>query len=434
MTSDVEKNEKKQYKFWIKCSLQAPRDLFPYLGIDDSIYKWLVSYSQPNPRGYYVHRILDEVLKIATAMIRWEEFLQDTSSLSPKNPNIIEEAVVGAILDEQNMWQRKLIEALTELILFTETNYQDIYRHYFMIYELQNIFNTINNWYQYYGCEFNNYLFQANELIQDIKQLEGSINTKDIWYQQAQIPDSALPIKSYKLTSSLSSKLKKAIPISMPHERLTLGISYDQYSRNSKHIHLRTSEKYLEGYSIKQIDSNFGIIGTTIISIIVRCQKLINKVPEGINKQLDEIVKTNDFPIKKLQALTEEIFETGDLVVTIYGELGQVISVSTSILGYKAYKIKYLVEKPLKIQEENFPGNYLKKLISKDLIKDVIKIAPEIGNMSIEKQHELLSSAIVNLWGNGLKEVVLQNEPEGYESFFISLCSQMNLEKNFPKK
>lgn len=107
------------------------------------------------------------------------------------------------------MWQRKLIEALTELILFTETNYQDIYRHYFMIYELQNIFNTINNWYQYYGCEFNNYLFQANELIQDIKQLEGSINTKDIWYQQAQIPDSALPIKSYKLTSSLSSKLKK---------------------------------------------------------------------------------------------------------------------------------------------------------------------------------------------------------------------------------
>ena len=54
--------------------------------------------------------------------------------------------------------------------------------------------------------------------------------------------------------------------------------------------------------------------------------------------------------------------------------------------------------------------------------------------MSIEKQHELLSSAIVNLWGNGLKEVVLQNEPEGYESFFISLCSQMNLEKNFPKK
>lgn len=419
------KEKLQQMQYWAQCSIKIYQEYAPYLNINDQEYITYSSHQhiQSNPKGYYIIGILDEIAKIGSSMFRWIDFISG-DELSDQH-TFPTRSIIQAVSDEQQMWKRKLLEANVDLILFNQTNEIEYYRHHLLLKEYNVILSVINDWNEFYGCPFENYLWQRDQVQKEILKCEKKIELKNCWYLYSK--ESILSHNGRgNIFRSFRQKLKQALTIANAREKLALGLSYKRYSDTSESIHFNP-EKRFEFPSTATIENEMMKIWMTVICVVGRIQKIIG-LPEGFNDEFNSMLKlpTNEHVL--LSRLVEDRFQINDIILTANSDLAIVIDLKTSNYGYKMYKFRYLIKEPLPgIKEEWLPGNYLKSILRyKDHMKQVTSNPEFTGflkDVPEQEYYEHFVNIFIKTWNLGAKDYFLKNDPNAIINAFMKLDS-----------
>jgi hypothetical protein len=90
---------------------------------------------------------------------------------------------------------------------------------------------------------------------------------------------------------------------------------------------------------------------------------------------------------KNIAQFTKEL-EIGDLVLTVWTDLAEIVEEHTSKYGYKAYKIRYLLKPPLPEFPEDWieSSNVLARLMTKSWVRSFLEKNTSLNKMPKEVQ------------------------------------------------
>jgi len=216
-------------------------------------------------------------------------------------------------------------------------------------------------------------------------------------------------------------------------ERLALGISYGRgYSRTSQSVHpLLGSHDYgKDDNDAKHIITNFSYLSIICMHIMHLAYKIAGvDDPKGLTKVMGENFEKSE-ESKNIAKFKKEL-EVGDLVLTSWSDLAEIIEEHTSKYGYKAYKIKYLLRPPLPEFPEDWieSSNILAHLMTKGWARSFLE-----KNTSMDK----MPQKVKEIW----PEVMKQSDEELMKSvmhFFVDMHKHgilipMLMESGFLKK
>jgi hypothetical protein len=149
-------------------------------------------------RDYLLYAVLDEIQKAATAILRWGELFEgdETRSDTPEDAQV-ERIVFEAVLNEESLWTRKLVEALTTLICFQTTNEAGYYQHYLLLSSLRERRATADDLASFYACPNRNIKASVARLSEELADLEASceLDFDKTWYLARSRPATADELK-----------------------------------------------------------------------------------------------------------------------------------------------------------------------------------------------------------------------------------------------
>lgn len=163
--------------------------------------------------------------------------------------------------------------------------------------------------------------------------------------------------------SSFRDRYKRVLSVALPNELNILGKSYVHAYGMSKDVHFSPHDTS-SGFSEEQILRGVDRVGLLILALVIRCQHLLGRVPEGVNKRYREMHDSNAVPAELAQALKEKPAEPGD-IVWIQGDHAEVLNVTVSKYGYPAYHVKYVEHSPLAEVSEDWFAGFEVKLVAK---------------------------------------------------------------------
>jgi hypothetical protein len=357
-SSSLPERETKLWDFYLSVGVQGADELRKELGLDELNFRRLAPNLNQKPKEYFLYRVLDEIQKAALKIFDWKE------SLSEIEPDKMQRIDYETIIDDQQFRARKLAEALVDAILFSTTDDQAHYGDYFLLHELNECARSQEDRYEFFGHHNKNSEWSANWLCEEIRNLEkAGLNPKSRWYvKEGHVLNEKWTKKGVPL-SSFRDRYKKILPIALPSEFNTIGKSYIHAYSMSKDVHFTphdTSSSFDEDQIFRGVDR----VGLLILALIIRCQLLFGRVPEGINKRYREMHDSNTEPAELAGSLKKKPAEIGD-IVWIQGEYGEVLNVTMSKYGYPAYHIKYIEHLPLNEVPEDWFAGFEVKLVAK---------------------------------------------------------------------
>lgn len=393
-----------------------PRKLFQYVSLlgpaiflerlvaKEKLQEYL-HFTRTNARDFLLLRLLTEVQKVGFVLKRWNDFLDCGSRESPRTG--ADEQVLESLIDEQSLWQRKLVEGLVLLINFVRTNKVTHYYHFLLLQELERyrgIFKEQQDFFRHGNSLTQKTVKLLTERIARVETEVGSL--AECWYLPAFKPMQKR--KDWPVLAPFRQQLKIAIPSATRRERTALGYTYSlSYGETSGNIHFNAIR--LDFNNLEERFS-FGVAqcGLLAVAILQRAHDLSGLKPEGVNARLmnldRDILSENDPTLKKL--------EIGDFVLANGPFLGEVVSVATSTFGYESYQIKYLADTPLEdVDEAWFPSvevqlfmrrKELKEGVLAELMKDTREARITTLPISDEELEQATKNAVIEMWQAGL--------------------------------
>lgn len=362
-------------------------------------------FTRENSKIFLLLNLISEVQKAGFAMD--SDINSSGDKVEPINENIIAQRY-NTLLDEQSMWIRKLLEILILLINFTSTNNSLFYYHFLLLHELRH-FNKINSDnIKFFNCR-NAITYNTIESIKNnIAYIEDKLGNLSIcWYTKSS--KSGHNKRNYQIVP-MQTQLENALKLSSAREKIALGMTYNQfYGDTSVNIHLSTLRK---NYINKKERFNIGLYqcGLLSVAILKRAHELTDIQPTGINSFINNIDNNSSF----YNNLVLQNFKVGDLVLCDGPYLGEIKEISISKYGYENYRVKYLVESPIKdIKETWFPSIYLHLYINKSDVID--KIRKKLKELKIEHSDRIPAftdlqiekvayDAMIKVWEIGIGE------------------------------
>ena len=424
--SEFSRESDDRRKLWFGLLNAAVRELRPSLSVDEGGFLLVAGASHSRPRDYLLFAVLDEIQKAATAILRWAELFEggETRSGTPEDAQV-ERIVFEAALNEESLWTRKLVEALTTLICFQTTNEAAYYRHYLLLSSLRERRATADDLASFYACPNRNIEASVARLSEELAELEasGELDFEKTWYLARSRPATADELKRVspgRVFSSERQRLTKALSVCTASEKIVLGFSYDRtFGRASREMHFgppglrpRTTAKL-----VSDALDDVGVLG---LNLVRRVQLLTGLVPDEANVTVKDLFETNKLPAALVERHTRGNAEVGDFVLA-YGDPGQVIELADSELGYRSYRVRYVAERPLPdIDDDWFPAQEVRPLFSQaKLLADLEEgIAKELPREAVERLRttfdeaarlDALRDAFVVIWEAGLRDWVQHN-------------------------
>jgi hypothetical protein len=375
-SSSLSEKEEKLWNLYLSVGVQGVDDLRKELGLDELNFRRLAPNLNREPKRYFLYRVFDEIQKAALKIAYWKEYL------SEEEPDKLQRIDYETIIDDQQFRARKLAEALVDAILFSTTNDQAHFGDYFFLHELDECARSQEDRHEFFGFHNKNAEWNANWLCEEIGNLEkAGLESKSRWYiKDGEVLNEKWGKKRVPF-SSFRDRYKKILPIAFPSELTVLGKSYvHAYSGMSKDVHF-TPHDTSSGFREEEIRLGVDRVGFLVLALVIRCQHLLGRIPEGINKQYREMHDSNTGPAELVEALKKKPAEAGD-IVWVQGDYAEVLSVTTSKYGYPAYHLKYIEHSPLpEIPEDWFAGFEVRLVAKKAQIE---KAADAVGE-EIEK-------------------------------------------------
>lgn len=399
----------------------------------------IVVYRQSNFTHYFFATVLDQILSIETTMLRWDElFSEDTNDIvtnvhSSEDP--IGVSIYQAITNEIQMYRRKNIEILTKLILFQDVNQEDYYKHYILISEYNSIKRRISDYKDFFSIVPNNEEFAKNDIILELIENIKNISEDKCWFlnlNHKPIEISGINIRTNE--NNFKTILLNATPKATKHELLILGLSYQKYSEASSGIHNSINLNEIH----KEHTENACKVELLVIALIInKCQVLLNLYPHNANYDLEKFIAGLSNAHLWIRPLFEDIFEYNDYVYTHDDSLGRIEDTIISTVGYRSFKVKYLVDSfPEYGDYGYYPGHFLRRIHSRKQLDEILKNNPSEVLRKLFQKHatyEQITNSLDSLmclwWKNGYREKVLQKDSFEFSKTINMMNSQLDKEK-----
>jgi len=369
-----------------------------------------IRFNKKNARNFLLLKLLTEVQKTGFVFSRWIKSLESNGS---SEPNSVNDQIMETFIDEQSLWQRKLIEGLVILINFSSTNELSYYYHFLLIQEFYRYHKMLQEQKDFFsrGSE----LTQKNIMVltKRIQSVEDEIgDLSKCWYLSKAKRHRKREGRYRPVTSSLRQQMKSALSIAAPREKTALAYTYGQsYAETSGNIHFNVTRLDLSDLR-SRFSFGFAQCGQLALRIIQRAHDLTEVEPEGINK----LLMRQDRNRLSNMAPTSKKLEKGDFVIANGPFLGEVVDIAISKYGYESYLIKYLEETPLEgIDETWFPSFEVHLFMKRTkMVRDVTDVlqkdACEFGVPSPEfSEQEIYKStrdAVIEMWRVGIRKYV----------------------------
>jgi len=245
------------------------------------------------------------------------------------------------------------------------------------------------------------------------------------WYLDQQPRNRA----KYK-PSKFIAQFETAIQNAKPHEKPALGLTYASYSESSEGIHFR-AEGRRHRANPRLIGSNLGNTGLLVMAIIARIQDLLGTIPQGVNHEIrDMIDRPSPIVAARLKVLTEQLFEPGDMVLTIYGDLGQIVEVNHKDHSYWSYRLRYWSDPPSSAMTvECLPGNFLLQLVPFHTLAELVAHLPfaslALRNTPEAIKFQLFPRVVASLWHETKTKAFGGNQMAAVEALKASLAARL---------
>lgn len=361
--SFLSEDEKKVWDMYVRVGVLGAEELRKELGIDEQNFRKLAPDINGQCKQYFLYRILDEIQKAGLKILEWKEYI------SENNPAQLQRIDYETLIDDQQFRARKLVEALVDCILFSTTDDEAHYNDYLLLHELNDYARSQEDRYEFFGFHSNNAVWAGKYLTDRVRKLEADgLNPKTRWYiKDGHILGDKWTTKGVPF-SSFRDRYKKLLAVALPNELVTIGKSYVHAYGMSKDVHF-TPHDTSSDFDEDEIRRGANRAGLLVLALIKRCQLLLGRVPEGINKWWSELHDTNKGPENLLSDLKKKPAEIGD-VVWVRGDYAEVLSITTSKYGYFAYKVKYVGQPPLSdVPEDWFAGGEVKLVAKKEYLE-----------------------------------------------------------------
>lgn len=382
MNSDTKQNlgmlsqrEEKLWDLFISVGVMGADELRKELELDELNFQRLSPNLNREPKKYFVYRVLDEIQKAALKIDEWKKYLSEADTAK------LQRIDYEMVIDDQQFRARKLAEVLVDAILFSTTNDQAHYGDYFLMQELNACARSQEDRYEFWGFHNRNSEWSASWLCEEIRKLEkAGLDPKTRWYIKDGAALSDKWMKKGVPFSTFRDRYKKILPVALPTEFNTLGKSYIHAYSMSKDVHF-TARDTSSDFDEEQILRGVDRVGLLVLALIIRCQLLLDRVPDGINKRYREMHDSNAEPAQLAQSLKSKPAEIGD-IVWIHGDYAEVLNVTTSKYGYPAYHVKYIERSPLADVPEDWFAGFEVKLVAK---REKVEKAADAAGKEIEK-------------------------------------------------
>jgi hypothetical protein len=400
---------------WVGLLIDGGVELRNSLPVDEVGFLRVVGRSHHDARAYYMYSVADELMAASAAVFRWLELLEKMEEPGATSDRFWTESIA----DEQSFRIRKLVEILTDLINFRQTNEQPYYRHMLLLKDLRAARSTQRDLLQFYACPNENIASQVRRLAEDSAAVEaaGDIDLADCWYLPRKTPMSAAALATVspgRVFSSARDRLKTALKQASADEKLALGISYDRlYARVSGDIHFTPAGKLdVDVEAVSVATDQCGILG---LQVLVAVQRLLGEAPGERNQAVRRLLDNNPYPSELSDAMTRGTACVGDFVLA-YGDLAEVLDTAESEFGYRSYKVFYLDESPMPdITADWFPAQNVRVLFTRKGLERSAERAVQAGRLPKEALDHLRGSesqtafrhSVVETWRRGLRKHVL---------------------------
>lgn len=380
-----------------------------FLGVSGNCYH--------DSRAYYLYGVLDEVLKLATALLRWEGFLSDPDKseleavLQKDHGAHMMRVTRESLMDEQHLWLRKLVELLGNLLLFESTNTQDHYRLFLTCELLDAYLGLQRDFMEFFSCQNLNAEESIKLFRSTVKECGKSIDLKKAWFLNHST-NWDKPIKAGNLFCSARARYKLALQQADANQKITLGVSYEKaYATPSRSIHANIGGPSLEiNHNTTRTISSHVILLCT--QIILQAHKLASVPLTGDAEFVDTLVKTQGDATKALNSISGKELDIGDIVFAYSDDLCIVTEKSRSEYGYTSYRVKYLAKPPLhEVPEDWYPARYIHLVCPhKRIREELIRIfethlpshAEQIKTMPEKDLLNLLAQTALQLYKEGV--------------------------------
>lgn len=425
--------QNKKLDFFITAPLRSADRLMKQLYADDHFYE-TATYAwvgENDAKKLFLYGVCKEVIKSCIGLTNDKEFLQEVPNHKEKEPDRMEKIITGGITDAQTYRIRKMVELLSLLILFDRnTKHDEEYRIFLSAENLNLALARQEDFRELYEKRtISNTQHSIDDFAKRIQDGLKRLGVQKLWFLHKE------RLKDLK-PSVFESKKKlflAALLVASADERLALGISYGRgYSRTSQSVHpLLGSHDYGKNDNdTKHITANFSYLSIICMHIMYLAYKLAGiEDPEGITKIMGKNFEKSE-ALKNIAKFRKEL-EVGDLVLTVWTDLAEIIEEHTSKYGYKAYKIKYLLRPPLPEFPEDWieSSNILARLMTKSWARSFLE-----KNTSVDK----MPQEVKDIW----PEVMKQSDEELMKSvmhFFVDMHKHdilvpMLVESGFLKK
>lgn len=405
----IVKNERNQFwDFVIDKGLSTSNRLRKLLSIDETQYKHIVPYSHKKPKDYFAYRILDEIQKAATCLMRWKEFFSEKGSEICKEDieKQIHRITLQAVYDEVNLRSRKLTESVAELILFSHTNEQIYYKDYLCFSEMISYQRDQSDRIEFYGFKNENAQDYISELKKEIKNIEQQgIDVSKRWYLESRKSIDDIKVPKF---STFRKKYSDILSLQKPDEITLIGKSYNHAYGESKHVHFSADDLSV----VFDIDKVLLKIDKVAILIIHHLIKLTDLLGKKLTAEDDNLLSfTDNMSSKAFAEWTTSKANVGDYVA-IGSDLAIVLEEGKSRYGFYFYKVKYVSEPPLPhIKEDYFAVFEIYRVGSKEELYDMVLNSFQKVHVKIDRKD------IVSLDDKVFEDALIKSFKETYDLF-----------------
>jgi len=392
--------------FYCSSAFKAAVDLRTALKIDEVAFRKIAPSLWHDPRPAFIYRVLDEVQKAGLCINKWCEKMNDDATPDPADHET--RLSHQWLLDEENFRARKLTEVLVDLICFSATNEQEYYRDYLQFHELSATLYALKDQEEFFGFRRRNLQYTADLAARNIIAGEAKLDVMKRWYLENPGPFNDRWKKRGVRLSSFRQRYIHSVDLALPSERAVLGKTYiHAYGSMSSEIHFTPQDTSWK-FNPDVVYVGLTRVGMLCFEILIRCQRLLGIVPEGLNTELR---KTHDetTPSEVIADLKQEKAEVGDFVWA-EGYICEVMRIGRSEFGYVHYLLRYLERPPIpEIKEDWFAGFEIRLVATRsaaDKMLQRLQTDPNIDEKTRahfcdtagEKLKERLDQAVVGRW------------------------------------
>lgn len=331
----------------------------------------------------------------------------------PKNNEVKEDynntknALLGSLVDELAVSQRKLAEIIVDLIGFQNVDNDDYYLHYFTVMGLFQLDNRIQDSEEYYQVDKNFGFHNKIRTFYNNSVPMLALDYNKIWYAK-------IDKNEYK-TFGFSKKFREVRDLMSEDQKIFFKSPRNTMGHSNLHLHYISHIEcaYLDLEKIKE---------ELIKALYPTCFYIINIVCEILEIEDDDndfVKLCNEFLKILISRYGQEGKKVNDFVliedsILENGVLAQIIEVKSISKGIRKYKVRLFGSN----EEYWIAGNYTSIFWKYDDVKlNVEKIleGKSINNVSSKKLNEMIEELVVRCRELGYRGMNVTPPPDSID-------------------